>query len=47
MRNIAMLEAHKDGMLIAFPIWESKGTRHCVGAAIKRGHKVKVVEAGL
>lgn len=45
MRNIAMLEAHKDARVYAFPMGESKGTRHCIAAAQKRGMHVWLIES--
>lgn len=40
MRNLAMIERGAD-VCLAFPLGESRGTRHCMGAAAKAGIPVK------
>lgn len=41
-RNIAMLEAHRDAVVIAFPVPDSIGTFHCIKEAEARSMIVRV-----
>ncbi len=41
-RNIAMLDAHPDAIVVAFPVPDSIGTFHCIKEAEKRGMTVRV-----
>lgn len=43
-RNILMLEQYPEALVLAFPLPQSKGTWHCIRAAMQRGHKVMVVK---
>lgn len=42
LRNLQMLEAHPDAMVVGFPLPASKGTVHCLLAARKLGMPVWV-----
>ncbi len=44
LRNIRMLEMFPEALVLAFPLGESPGTRHCIREAEKRGMTVKVFE---
>lgn len=43
-RNLRMLAAHPDALVLAFPLPQSRGTWHCVRAARARGMRVVVHE---
>lgn len=42
-RNELMLDTAKPDVVLAFPLSNSKGTHHCVNAALKRNIRVKVI----
>lgn len=44
IRNCEMLDTYPQATVLAFPIGESRGTRHCIAQARKRGMKVVVYE---
>lgn len=44
LRNIEMLDNHPGAIVFAFPVKDSKGTRHCIREAQKRDHLVVVTE---
>lgn len=44
IRNVAMLEAYPEALVLAFPLPQSRGTRGCMWEAARRGHRVMVVE---
>lgn len=44
MRNRAMLEAHPDAQILAFPKGPSPGTRNCIAQARVRGREPFIVE---